>query len=603
MFPLFLFLFALLCRAAFFLQLKNYPLLDVLGSDPGYYYNKAVEILRSGDWVGSKIFFASPFYPYFLATLFSIFGRELFAARIVQGLIGSLTAILVYLIGKRAFGQRVGFVAGILYCLYPVFPFYELTLEYDPLLLFHMLLAIAVCFGLQDNWTIPRSLFLGLLVGLSFTLRPNILILLIPLWILFAGRGANLSSSRLLVGIVFFGLGCLLIIFPITLRNYLVGGEWVLISAHGGEAFYTGNNPYTDSAIAKIPSVETDFAGEERDFVRLAFRKTGEKGYRTASHFWYREGFEFIRQHPSAYLRLLLKKVYRLLKAYEIPDNNDYQFTRTFFHPLARGWSHIDYGLILALSVYGLAVGLRYSKEALFLFLYLVLSVSVSLLFPIISRYRLPIVPVLIVFAAFTCCHVWENMKRGRRKIIFLSLLICVPVYLFSEWGVKEDAAFAHSYYSLGKLRSGQGKSEEALYWYHQALSRFPSFSPVYVSLAFEYQNRGQRDAAVQNYKKALRLDPDSFAALNNLALLELEGGDFPPALRHIQGAIRHDPVSLRARVVKAKILWKLGKKAKAIKSLKEVLTLARRTENSPVSSYVSAILQKWSAQEPAQGP
>jgi len=37
-------------------------------------------------------------------------------------------------------------------------------------------------------------------------------------------------------------LGLLLILFPIALRNKIIGKEWVLISAQSGLNFYVGNN-------------------------------------------------------------------------------------------------------------------------------------------------------------------------------------------------------------------------------------------------------------------------------------------------------------------------------------------------------------------------
>ena len=148
-FPLILFLSAFLCRLLVLAQLSDYPLLNQFGSDPAYYYQKAIAILTSGNWLGDKIFFASPFYHYFLAVVFVCFGVNFFAVRMIQFVLGSFTAVLLYLIGLRAFDRKTGILAGIFYCLYWIFPFYELTLEYDPLLIFFVLLAIYFSFTLN----------------------------------------------------------------------------------------------------------------------------------------------------------------------------------------------------------------------------------------------------------------------------------------------------------------------------------------------------------------------------------------------------------------------------------------------------------------------
>jgi len=593
-FPTFLFLFAFLCRIFFFLQLRNYPLLDYLGSDPRFYYQKALTLLESGNWIGDKIFFASPFYQYFLALLFSLFGIDLLPVRIIQFLLGSFIAVLIYFIGDRCFDQRTGVLAGLIYCFYWLFPFYELTLEYDCVLLFCLVLAIALAVNFWETWRLHRCILLGLVVALSFTMRPNILIFLIPFWLFLTGRENHLPFSKILLSVLLFIFGFTLFIFPITLRNYLVGKELVLISAHGGEAFYTGNNPYTDGSIAKLPWVEIHFAGEERDFLKAAAQETGKEGYRAASAFWYRKGVEFIRKNPRAALKLYLKKMHYLIKNYEIPDNNDYQFAKTYFHPFVRVLSRIDFGLILALAVYGLMVGLRLRRESLFLYLYLLFTLPMLLLFPMISRYRLVIVPVLILFAGFALRRLSEGFDMGKGKRVVLFLPLFLSVNFLSNWNVHEEARFAHSYLYLGRVMSKQGKGDEAIRYYQKALSAFPTYSEIHASLAFEYQKRGDRDEAMTHYKKVLQFNSNHAASLNNLALLEYERGNFFVALGFAQRAVRQNPVSLREQVVKAKIIKAMGKKEKAVRLLEKNLQVAKETRNQRYLNYISALLKDW---------
>ena len=86
-----------------------------------------------------------------------------------------------------------------------------------------------------------RSTFVRLRVlrwGLA-SLTAAILASLIPgvaIWLFYWLRKKAASA------VVAFLLGAVLVIAPVTLRNYTIGGDFVLISYNGGVNFYLGNN-------------------------------------------------------------------------------------------------------------------------------------------------------------------------------------------------------------------------------------------------------------------------------------------------------------------------------------------------------------------------
>ena len=47
-------------------------------------YDNLARSISSGSWLGREVFYQSPMYPYFLATLYSIFGHNLFLPRLIQ---------------------------------------------------------------------------------------------------------------------------------------------------------------------------------------------------------------------------------------------------------------------------------------------------------------------------------------------------------------------------------------------------------------------------------------------------------------------------------------------------------------------------------------
>ena len=97
---------ALLLRVLYVLHLRGSPLADFPIVDELYHVEWA-RALAAGNWVGSEVFFRAPLYPYTLGALFSLFGENLFAARMVQALYGALVPVVVYFLGRRAFDERV----------------------------------------------------------------------------------------------------------------------------------------------------------------------------------------------------------------------------------------------------------------------------------------------------------------------------------------------------------------------------------------------------------------------------------------------------------------------------------------------------------------
>jgi len=110
-----LFLFIVLAG----LLLRLYFALTVhLNLDEGSYLYDA-ELLREGNVPFKDYYTRSPLLLLFLAGSISILGESYLAGRLFVVLISTLTIPLVYLVGKRIFNRRTGFVAALLFSLSP----------------------------------------------------------------------------------------------------------------------------------------------------------------------------------------------------------------------------------------------------------------------------------------------------------------------------------------------------------------------------------------------------------------------------------------------------------------------------------------------------
>ena len=81
--------------------------------------------------------------------------------------------------------------------------------------------------------------------------------------------------------------------------------------------------------------------------------------------------------------------------------------------------------------------------------------------------------------------------------------------------GIDDDLA-ARGWFSIGYLLSGQGKHEEAISAYDEALRLQPDHAVFYNNRGNAKSNLGQHEAALGDYNEALRLKPDFAEAYNN---------------------------------------------------------------------------------------
>ena len=110
---IFIFILALTLRLSylFFLQHDNifygHPASDVL------YYQEWAKDIASGNWLGSKVFWGMPLYPYCLAALYRLALGNLFLIHLAHLILGSLNCVLVYVIARSIFCRRIALIAAI----------------------------------------------------------------------------------------------------------------------------------------------------------------------------------------------------------------------------------------------------------------------------------------------------------------------------------------------------------------------------------------------------------------------------------------------------------------------------------------------------------
>jgi tetratricopeptide (TPR) repeat protein len=251
-----------------------------------------------------------------------------------------------------------------------------------------------------------------------------------------AARRAGLRAALALT------LGTVVVVAPVTLRNWIVSKELVLLTTGGGEVFFIGNNADANGLYVPPPFVRPDPKFEHADFIDRGSEIAGHPlSPMQSSWFWFREGVRFIADSPLQWLSLEGRKLFFFWNWYELPDNLDYAVLQ-WFSPLLRGlnvvWPPQDwpapalpagggvwmqtrahlystFGLLAPLGFLGMVVSWRRRRDLSPLYVLLFGYMGTVLLFFNFSRFRVPVVPILALFAAAGIFALGRALYRAAR--------------------------------------------------------------------------------------------------------------------------------------------------------------------------------------------
>ncbi|MFZ1946686.1 MAG: tetratricopeptide repeat protein [bacterium] len=543
-------------RLTYTLTSRHSPFFGHLDLDTKF-YDAWARRLAAGDWVGGEVFFMGPLYPYFLGLVYKIFGPSILAAKLVQSLVGSLSAGVIYLLGKECFGSVVGILAGLLAALYVPFIFTDTLLLFPVLAtLLNALMLYWLCRA-SARPSAPAFFAGGVFAGLSAAGNASVLAFM-PLavgYIMLARKWPPASSFR---KALVFAIGVAVVVLPIMVRNYAVGRDVVPLTSNAGLNFYIGNSPAATGAYVKPEGLDiyTDPAGQA-----MAERALGRQLKPSqVSAWWWSRAAAYIDQHPGPFARNMLRKLFFFWSVYEIPQIEHLPFERQYSWVLKIPTP--SFGMICPLGILGAALALRRRKEA-WLGLLFMLAYSASIIaFFVVARYRLPMVPALLVFAAYFIVWLASQAAKGRWKrvawagVAFVCLYIAVHVNFYR---IHPLNGFAQSYYRLGVIYEGRGDQVLALESYRRALDLDDSIVPARVNLGILLSRRGEFDQGGAELAEAVRRDSTYDKALYNLGLVYTEWGKNDSALVMFDRALAVNPSYGLARLAKAGAHYELA--------------------------------------------
>ncbi len=570
---------ALAVRLLHVWQLRSAPFFGLTMGDAQSYHAWGLEIL-GGDWLGSEVFYQAPLYPYFLGAVYALFGPDLLAVRLVQSVLGAASCVLLAFAAERFFSRRAGVAAGLMLAVYAPAIFFDGLLQKASLGLFLLCAVLALLSRLIARPAPWRAWFWpGLALGALLLTREHALVFVVAVlgWLAVSegSRRDRLARAGALV------LGLALAVLPVAARNALVGGGFVLTTAQFGPNFYIGNNPAADGTYRPLVFGRGDPRFERQDATQVAERELGTTlTPAQVSRYWTGQALDYIRTDPVDWLRLTGRKAVLALNAAEVADTEDQLSHADWSFSLRTTGYAWHFGVLAPLAAAGIC--LTWSRRRQLLLLYLMLGAYAAsvVLFAVMARYRYPLAPLLIPFAAAAVAEAVRLAAAARERRAQWAgaapaAVAGVVMLVFCNWPVLSmDGMRAVTALNVGTELQAQGRPDDAAAQYRQVLALTPADALAHSNLGTALSALGRPAEAVDHYRRALELAPDDADSHSNLgnALVALDRTD--EAVESYRRALAIDPGSAEAHGALGMALQAQGRMEDAVGHLRRALEL-----------------------------
>ena len=179
---------------------------EPLESDEGVYAFMGQRVLAGEVPYRDYFDHKPPVVYYIYALIFKIFGQTIFSIRFATALLSLLTAIFIFLAGRRLFSEAFGLVSAFLYALFSGGPMIEGAGSNTEV--FMVLFLMAAFYFFTGKRTTRDLFFCGLFSGLAFmTKQVAALNFLVLLMFVFWEPEAKRLGSLLILGFLIFPLG------------------------------------------------------------------------------------------------------------------------------------------------------------------------------------------------------------------------------------------------------------------------------------------------------------------------------------------------------------------------------------------------------------
>lgn len=497
---------ALAVRALHLAQIRAAPFYGLKMGDARVYHDWAREIV-SGDWLGHGAFYKAPLYPYLLGGTYALLGESTTAVLAVQALVGATSCALLAAAGARLFGVGAGLAAGLLLALYPPLVFADGLIQKSGLAVF---LVCALLWLLTEATRRPAARVwaaLGACIGALVLVRENALVWL-PLLAATAATAAGAEGRRARFAAA-LGLGAAVVLFPVGVRNLAVGGTFHLTATNAGPNLYIGNHAGADGLYQALRPGHASPRYERIDAREIAEAEMGRPlGDGEVSLYWCRRAGDWMRGHPADFARLLARKAALFANAAEVGNTEDQRAYTSFSWPLRAIAPWLHFGVLLPAGLFGVAATARRWRVLWPLHALGVAYAASVVLFFVFARFRLPLVPLLALFAAGGLAELPELVHRPRHAAAALALALAAAVA--ANWPLETRSGGPFTTLNTAAALLADGRAAEAIAPFRDVLLVAPDWPEAHHGLAQALLRTGDLEGAVHHYRRAVALQPDA---------------------------------------------------------------------------------------------
>jgi 4-amino-4-deoxy-L-arabinose transferase-like glycosyltransferase len=357
----------------------------------------------------------SPGLPLFVAGVYKLSGGvHERLARVILALLGTLSVLFTYLLGRRLSGPAAGLIGAAAIAIYPALLEYQGMLMGEPLAAALLSGAVLASLWAADSESRSRWLLPGVSFGALTLMRPEYLGVALLVGLVVLAKNWRTGWRTALVPAALLLIGAAVVVAPWTIRNAIALDRTVPVSTGGGQVLYAGtylpSNGDPEKVGAEVVERHPGLFGPnavqdlrlEQILARLAAQRyPGMETDKALSRMGKEQLWDDVSEEPLEYAGFVATKVWRIWTHGQRAVMQEPGWK--LFH-----WALLVFGLI------GLAVlALKRRWEALLIAVIFLAITAISALLVASPRRVLVMMPLLAALAGVGAVSTL-NLLRAR---------------------------------------------------------------------------------------------------------------------------------------------------------------------------------------------
>lgn len=367
----------------------------------------------------------TPLYPSFLALTYVIFGYRPYIAILFQLIMGAITSVLTYKIGRIFFHEKIAFIAGLFLAFDYSSIFYNNLLLTETLftLLFAVHIYLLAKFLTADNK--KALIYSSIFLGLATLCRPvsiYFFIFLIGIFFIHFRKTLRKGILRYVLLALFF----LLVVTPWIVRNHIVSGNFLLSSQQ--EEVLRWHIPSLINRLQTLKAAPPYHMESVPDSNSNASDISDEN-----------QGISIIKDIMNSVLLDAKRYIINVLFFFIIPSGNPFPHVLGFqYHKWERGdlrsrplwvvktamqkisgghlffifFSVVYFGFLNATMCFGIYKAIREKKiTVVILFISIIAYFAIATSAAFHGRFRVPIMPYIILLSSYSIIRLQERFR------------------------------------------------------------------------------------------------------------------------------------------------------------------------------------------------